>query len=330
MAKDLTNSIFGHLTVIGLDKNKSEKILSKSYWLCQCDCKNKTIKSIRGDHLINGDTISCGCEQKKKSGRKGIDLLNQRFGRLTVIEKSQKTNASHHIFWKCKCDCGNIVEISGASLRNGDTKSCGCYKTEVLSKLYTELGKQRKLKLEGKIFDKLTVIQDSGERNGKEVLWLCKCECGNLTKVQTGNLTSGHTSSCGCIGKSKHEKKIQKMLQDNQIQYINQYNICDKLKADFYINDKYVLEYDGIQHFQYKNNNGWNNKENFEKTRERDLIKNKYCFDNNIPLIRIPYDAEYTIDDLKLETTRFLLTQENEEEYYNSRGDKNVNNNSRI
>ena len=60
------------------------------------------------------------------------------------------------------------------------------------------------------------------------------------------------------------------------------------------------------------------------------LIKNKYCFDNNIPLIRIPYNAEYTIDDLKLETTRFLLTPENEEEYYNSRGDKNVNNNSRV
>ena len=33
MAKDLTNSIFGHLTVIGLDKNKSEKILS--YTICR-------------------------------------------------------------------------------------------------------------------------------------------------------------------------------------------------------------------------------------------------------------------------------------------------------
>ena len=50
-----------------------------------------------------------------------------------------------------------------------------------------------------------------------------------------------------------------------------------------------------------------------------DLQKNHYCFDNNIPIIRIPYDAEYTIDDLKLETTRFLLTPENEEEYYTSR-----------
>ena len=112
--------------------------------------------------------------------------------------------------------------------------------------------------------------------------------------------------------------------------YQYRFNDFQIKEFDFYVNNQYIIEYDGIQHFQYKNNNGWNNKENFEKTRERDLIKNKYCFDNNIPLIRIPYNAEYTINDLKLETTRFLLTPENEEEYYNSRGVENVNNNSRI
>ena len=82
---------------------------------------------------------------------------------------------------------------------------------------------------------------------------------------------------------------------------------------DFFINNQYMLEYDGEGHFFQVGN--WN----FEKQHQYDLIKNKYCFDNNIPLIRIPYDAEYTIDDLKLETTRFLLTPENEKEYYESR-----------
>ena len=42
-----------------------------------------------------------------------------------------------------------------------------------------------------------------------------------------------------------------------------------------------------------------------------------FCFEHNIPLIRIPYNAEYDLNDLKLETTRFLLTPENEQEYYN-------------
>lgn len=319
MAKDLTNNKFGHLTVIGLDKTKSEKILAKSYWLCQCDCGNKQIKSIRGDHLTGKKTISCGCEQKKKSGRKEIDLIGQTFTRLTVIEKNKKTNSNGHAYWKCKCECGNIVIVNGSDLRQGNTKSCGCLKHEILSEIWTELGKQRKSHLEGQIFSKLTVLQDSGERNGKEVLWLCKCECGKIIKVQTGNLTSGHTSSCGCVGKSKNEKNIDYLLKKNNINYQTQYNICNKLRADFYIEDKYIVEFDGIQHFKYFNNNGWNNKENFEKTRERDLIKNKYCFDNNIPLIRIPYDTDYTLNDLKLETTKFLLTPENEKEYYESR-----------
>ena len=118
---------------------------------------------------------------------------------------------------------------------------------------------------------------------------------------------------------SKNEKFIEDLLVKNNIDYISQYIIYNKLRADFYIDNKYIIEFDGVQHFRYYNNNGWNNKKNFEKTRERDLIKNKYCFDNNIPLIRIPYDADYTIDDLKLETTRFLLTPENEKEYYESR-----------
>ena len=320
MGKNLTNEKFGHLKVLSLDTSKSEKMLAKSYWLCQCDCENQTIKSVRGDHLTGGRIISCGCEQRKNSGRKEIDMLGQTFGRLKVIKKSDKTNNSGHIYWLCECECGNMTEVSGVNLRNGSIQSCGCLKSEIASKIFTELGKARISNLEGKIFGKLTVIKDSGERTiNKEVLWLCQCECGKKVKVQTGNLTNGHTCSCGCIGMSKNEKFIEDLLVKNNIDYISQYIIYNKLRADFYIDNKYIIEFDGVQHFKYYNNNGWNNKKNFEKTRERDLIKNKYCFDNNIPLIRIPYDANYTIDDLKLETTRFLLTPENEKEYYESR-----------
>ena len=64
---------------------------------------------------------------------------------------------------------------------------------------------------------------------------------------------------------------------------------------------------------------GWDTKDYYERTHKSDLIKNKYCFDNKIPLIRIPYNADYTLNDLKLETTRFLLTPENEKEYYENR-----------
>ena len=135
-----------------------------------------------------------------------------------------------------------------------------------------------------------------------------------------GNLRSGKSKSCGCT-QSTEEENIIKILTKNNIPFIYQYKNknFNKLKEfDFYINNQYIIEYDGSQHFKYTGT-GWDTKEHFERTRKSDLIKNKYCFDNNIPLIRIPYDAEYDLNDLKLETTRFLLTPENEKEYYESR-----------
>lgn len=60
-----------------------------------------------------------------------IDLTGQRFGRLVVIEKDENRNGkSTNAYWKCKCDCGNEVSVISKSLRNGETKSCGCYRSE--------------------------------------------------------------------------------------------------------------------------------------------------------------------------------------------------------
>lgn len=57
-----------------------------------------------------------------------IDLIGCRYGRLVVIEKVETKGASK---WVCKCDCGNTKTISGNSLRQGQTKSCGCLRVEV-------------------------------------------------------------------------------------------------------------------------------------------------------------------------------------------------------
>lgn len=58
-----------------------------------------------------------------------IDLIGKRFGKLVVLEMGEskyQPNGTRRIFWKCKCDCGNIKQVDGASLRRGNTKSCGC------------------------------------------------------------------------------------------------------------------------------------------------------------------------------------------------------------
>ena len=56
-------------------------------------------------------------------------------------------------------------------------------------------------------------------------------------------------------------------------------------------------------------NTTWNNKENFLKTQERDALKNQWCKDNNIPLIRIPYThlQNLCLEDLQLETSKFII-----------------------
>lgn len=60
---------------------------------------------------------------------KAINIAGQRFGRLTVIERVASTKAQAQ--WRCVCDCGKETVVCSQDLRNGHTKSCGCYGLEV-------------------------------------------------------------------------------------------------------------------------------------------------------------------------------------------------------
>lgn len=55
-----------------------------------------------------------------------IDITGQRFGRLTAVKISKIVDRK--AYWECLCDCGNVVNIRGSSLRSGATVSCGCYR----------------------------------------------------------------------------------------------------------------------------------------------------------------------------------------------------------
>ncbi len=61
-----------------------------------------------------------------------IDMTGEKHGRLTLIERSYSKNNT--VYWKCICDCGKEVVKSGMLIRLGKTTSCGCYKSERLSK----------------------------------------------------------------------------------------------------------------------------------------------------------------------------------------------------
>ena len=69
-----------------------------------------------------------------------IDLTRQRFGRLTVVEKSLSKHG--FVSWVCECDCGTECVVSGQELRTGKTKSCGCLRREITSKTRKTHGKK--------------------------------------------------------------------------------------------------------------------------------------------------------------------------------------------
>ena len=290
------------LTVI----EKSESKNGKVYWKCRCECGNEVIAD--GTKIRSGHTKSCGCFglDKLTERNKEKSLVGQVFGKLTVLEDSGKRNWKN-IIYKCQCECGKIVEVPGGNLTSNNTKSCGCYKSNFLKEYYLE-----KDNLVGQTFGKLLVIERTEKRHNRAIIYKCQCECGNIIETSSSYLRNGDTQSCGCIN-SKGEEKISRILRDNNISFETQKKFDDcrnpktnnQFKFDFYINNNYIIEYDGIQHFKE-----WTLSNNtLEERKKYDELKNQYCKENNIPIIRIPYTRfkELCLQDLLLETSKYLI-----------------------
>lgn len=246
---------------------------------------------------------------------KAYDLTGQRFGRLVALYKCD-FKLNNHYPWMCQCDCGKTKIIRTRDLVSGKTTSCGCYQKEVVSKIGKKTGPmngaKRKQDIANQRFGKLVALYPTEERDGHSIKWFCQCDCGNTILVSVHQLRTHNTMSCGCL-KSRGQEKIANLLKQNNISFVaekwfNNFYYSDtngKPRFDFYINDAYLIEYDGIQHF----------KENpffqlsLQQQREKDNIKNNWCKENNIPLIRIPYTqlSKLKIEDLLLETSEFII-----------------------
>lgn len=236
-------------------------------------------------NVVNGHTASCGCLHSP-------NLVGQKFGRLTVV-KDLGTNGSEHRRYECLCECGNTTIVEAHRLLNSSTTSCGCYQKECIAKV----GKSMAVDLTGKRFGKLVAIKrlpKNENQYGTSRWWMCKCDCGNYTSVQTKQLNFGSVQSCGKCHFSRGEQKISNILKSLCINYTTEHMFNDcinqktnkSLRFDFYLSDiNTCIEYDGIQHFEETT---WRH-ESLSDTQYRDAIKNKYCEDNNIRLIRIPY-----------------------------------------
>lgn len=273
---DLTNQVFGKLTVIKRVENSKDR---KAQWLCKCSCGNERI--VLGKNLRNNSITACkSCSYKNINY---IDLMGQTFGRLTVIQQTDQRQGSS-IIWQCKCECGNICYKSSKDLRSGHCKSCGCLQRESRATPHKNLIGQR--------FGFLTVIALTEKSNYEGRLWECQCDCGNKKLVSTYSLTANRVRSCGCIN-SLMNSKIETIFRNLNIKYEKEKIFHDcidilPLRFDFYLPEyNLCIEYDGEQHF--KEIKYWNGKNGLKNRQQKDSIKNDYCKINKINLIRLNY-----------------------------------------
>lgn len=228
-------------------------------------------------------------------GRPAINLTGQTFGRLTVLERdtTKPSGQGKSAYWLCQCECGNKVSIRSDKLKKGITQSCGCLSKEIHSQIFLK-------DLTGQIFGRLTVLErDVSKPMGKEhfAYWICKCKCGNKVSIRGDHLRNNTTQSCGCLN-SAGEERLNKILQDNQINYKTQYTFSDLrgeagslLRFDFAILNKEqdllgLIEYQGEQHYKPM---GYDTEERFQKRQNYDIQKMVYCKTHNIPLLTIPF-----------------------------------------
>lgn len=146
---------YGKLTVISRAENNT--ITSSAMWNCQCSCGNTCV--VKGVHLRNGNTTSCGCSRITTNREKNmVDEVGNRHGKLLVIAEAD--NLYGRTAFLCKCDCGNELIVNGKSLRSGNTKSCGC----VVS--WAELHIQKMLQAAGLDFQTQYYFEDLKGVNG--------------------------------------------------------------------------------------------------------------------------------------------------------------------
>ena len=222
-----------------------------------------------------------------------IKLWCQLNNKQFELVDNEYVGSHEKLYWQClKEECGEIFECDWSHIQNGD--ECGvCRGLQVgmsncLATLNPELAKE--WHPTKNILSPYEVTCSSH----KYIWW--KCEEGHEWKAFVANRNKGR--GCPECNETKGEKRIREVLTFFGYSRDKQYSFNDLIgigggllrfdESVFWDKEKtklrMLIEYDGIFHYekQYKG-------DNYETIQIHDQLKNKYCKENNIPLIRIPY-----------------------------------------
>ena len=240
--------------------------------------------------ILRGDKCPKCMGNAKKTTNQYIDELKTINDKIEVIGKY--INATTPIAHRCMID-GHIWNAKPVNLLSG--KGCPICKFNKLSNLFVKSHEQY-IKEVALINPDIEVL---GQYINARTPILHHCiKDDYIWKSTPFNVLNGQ--GCPRCQESNGERQIRQWLENKSITYVYQktFMYCkDKkeLPFDFYLPDYNIcIEYDGEQHFQpidfAGNGDEWAI-ERFNATQQHDGIKNQYCKDNDIDLLRIPYYA---------------------------------------
>lgn len=287
--KHLIGTQINKWTVLDIVEHRNK---DKGYIYAKCQCVCGTMRDVRLSKLLNNKCLDCGCGHRERLNKIIIEkyehLIDTTINGWTILSIIPPNDKHRKTFAMCQCQCGIVKEVQLSYVIDGKSKDCGCGRKQMLQETKTK-------NLVGQRFGKLVALEMLEERNANgRIVYRCRCDCGNEVDVLGNSLTTYHTLSCGCLV-SYWNMYIKQILDNNKIENTSEYTIFigdTYYRFDFYL-PRYNLfiEYDGEQH--YKPVRFFGNEEDaenvFKRTQEHDKIKNQYCKDNNINLLRIPY-----------------------------------------
>lgn len=244
------------------------------------------------DHISK----KCGCYKcsgKGVTNEEFIYKLQQVHG--FKYDYSRIDYKGHDYNIEIKCDKhGLFNQLAYTHLKGSGCSKC---RNEKLNLLYkTSLGDfiEKSVKIHGEKYSYLNVFYINGRT---KVDIVCK-KHGSFKQIPESHLRG---RGCPVCSESKGEKMVSKILNDFNVEYEREktFDGCvgkkRKLPFDFYLPaHNLCIEYDGKQHFIYRNNSfgaiGEKAKSNFEKLLKNDETKNIFCHQNKIKLVRIKYN----------------------------------------
>lgn len=287
-----------------VEENSNCKLLSNEYqhnrqklrFICGCGNPFETnFNKFKDDNKRQCN--ECGKELNNKPKRLTVEYIKtfvEENSDCVLLSEEYKNN---HTKLKMLCGCGDTFYVPFDNFAYNETRQClTCANQKRIEQKVLTIEEVRNFVNE----NTNCTLLSSEYVNAHQKLEF-KCECGKLFYRTLNGFKNSIFRLCMDCSKrhSKGEIKVKEFLESKGIEFIQEYTFDEckykkKLPFDFYIPAENIcIEYDGEFHFEKKVPIG-----DYKLQQKRDAIKTKFCKDNHIKLIRIPYYEFNKIEEI--------------------------------